>query len=298
MSRLFLGAVLIGFAAIFVKLVGTGPTTTGFYRCAFAAIFLGGFISSRWFKSKVPMSPLCWPAEAQRLTILAGVLFALDLFVWHRSIIYAGAGMATILGNTQVFYVSIVGIIYFQERLTLRFILAVLTAFLGLYLLINYRIGTAIEPYYWWGVGFGLATGLFYSSFILTLRRIESLALGIPTEHVVAVSSVVSALTLFFVALCEGSLRLPQAMEWVWLPCLALVAQVFGWVLIMRSLPKIPASRASLILLMQTVVAVVVGNLLFDEQLSGLQMAGALITLFSIYLGTLRSKPAPLPSPA
>ena len=40
MLRLFLGACLIGFAPILVKLVTIGPTTTALYRCAFAFLFL------------------------------------------------------------------------------------------------------------------------------------------------------------------------------------------------------------------------------------------------------------------
>ena len=39
-----------------------------------------------------------------RWTIVAGFVFFLDLYCWHKSILYSGVGISTILANTQVFY--------------------------------------------------------------------------------------------------------------------------------------------------------------------------------------------------
>jgi drug/metabolite transporter (DMT)-like permease len=289
MLRLFLGAVLIGFAPILVKLVAIGPTTTAFYRCAFAFLILMLLMASGLLSKNVRLSPRHWPREAKWLAALAGLLFAGDLYVWHRAVLYAGAGMGTILGNTQVFYSSLLGLLFFDERLTFRFVVSVLMAFAGVFLLV--RFGSApsstLGDKYWWGVAFGLSTGAFYASYILTMRRLEKLSVGIPTEQLIAAVSAVAAIVLLPISLHESTLRLPVGMEWVWLPTLALVAQIAGWILITKNLPKVPLSRAGLIILAQPVVATVVGNLLFGESLSPLQLLGAVLTLAAIYLGTL-----------
>ncbi len=296
MSALFIGAVLIGFAPIFVKLVATSPTATGFYRCAFASIFLGLLLSTKVLARNKAFTPRKWPKQAKGLAVLAGLIFAGDLFVWHRAVIYAGAGMGTILGNTQVFYVSLVGIFFFHEKLTARFLLAVGTALIGVFLLVSYRMKVPDESRYWWGIAFGLSTGIFFSSYLLTLRRIESLSVGIPTEHLMLVVSAVSALGLLPVAIYEQTLRLPLGREWVLLPALALIAQIGGWILITRNLPKVPVSRAGLVLLMQPVVATVVGNIFFGERMTPIQVMGASLTLLAIYLGTLKTTKVVVPA--
>ena len=55
---------------------------------------------------------------------------------------------------------------------------------------------------------------------------------------------------------------------------LALVAQVFGWLLITRSLPKMPAVETSVLLLAQPALTVTWGVVLLGEALAPLQAAG------------------------
>ena len=85
-------------------------------------------------------------------------------------------------------------------------------------------------------------------------------------------------------------MRLPVGMEWGALALLAFVAQVLGWMLITKTLPKTPASRAGLILNAQPVVAVIAGDLILHEKLSLIQIVGAGLTLVAIYLGTYKKR--------
>lgn len=203
---------------------------------------------------------------------------------------YAGAGLGTILGNTQVFYVALVGILFYKERPSLKFLVSVLLAFFGIYLLVGFHSMQSVHDNYPLGVAFGLITGVVYASYILVMRKIESLSKSIPTEQALAFVSLICSLVLLIVSAAEGTLVWPETTDWVWLVGLALVSQVIGWLLITRALPKTPVSRAGLILNTQPVVAVVAGDLLLGEKLTPVQMVGAALTLSAIYLGTQRSK--------
>ena len=285
MFKLFLGAACIGFAPIFVKLIDMEPSPLGFYRCFMAFIFLSLYIViTTRFKA------WRWSKEIYKLVFFAGALFALDLFVWHRSVIYAGAGLGTILGNTQVFYVALIGVVFYREKITALFVFSVLLAFLGIYLLVAYRVSEIENPHYAMGVAYGLFTGIVYASYILVIRKIEGLSDKAPTEQVLAGVSAVCAFFLFIVSYFEGTLRWPVGLEWGWLVALSLVAQVMGWLLITKTLPKTPASRAGLILNAQPVVAVIAGNLILHEKLNFTQVIGAVITLIAIYVGTHRKQ--------
>ena len=63
--------------------------------------------------------------------IISGVVFAMDLIVWHKSILDVGAGVATLLANTQVFWVAIVSAGLLGEKLPRKFWLCGLVALLG-----------------------------------------------------------------------------------------------------------------------------------------------------------------------
>ena len=159
--------------------------------------------------------------------ILAGLLFALDLYVWHRAVVYAGAGLGTILGNTQVFYTSIFGFLFLGEKLSLRYWISVSLAFVGITLLVRFQqILPSTE--YTEGVFFGLLTGIVYAAYLLCLRKSEGFH-KLKSTQLLGLVSLVTALCLLGVSGMEQSLRLPNGMEWIWLIGLALVAQIAGW---------------------------------------------------------------------
>src|SRR5690606_8496276 len=105
---------------------------------------------------------------------MAGSFFALDLFMWHRSILYSGAGIATILANTQIFYLPLVGHFFLREKQSPAFFIAVALALLGIVLLVQPDAPDHISPHYWWGILFGILCGATYAGYIFNLRFLKS----------------------------------------------------------------------------------------------------------------------------
>ena len=97
-----LGALCIAFSGIFYRYAGVSPSTGTVFRCLFGLPILLGvaFLERRRF------GPL--PRATIRLAVIAGVFFAGDLVLWHHAIEAVGAGLATVLGNLQVFVVGFV----------------------------------------------------------------------------------------------------------------------------------------------------------------------------------------------
>ena len=52
---------------------------------------------------------LTFSAKAWIALVLSAIFFALDLWFWHRSILYVGAGLSTLLANFQVFIMMAAG---------------------------------------------------------------------------------------------------------------------------------------------------------------------------------------------
>lgn len=288
--RLTAGAVLISFAPVFVRLADVGPTPAAFYRMAIGGIVLAGMVLVRRCR---------WWAGGRHLTVavIAGAFLALDLALWHRSINLVGPGLATILANLQVFVLAAFGILFLRERLSLRLVAGIAAAVVGLYLIFGLH-WDALGPGYRLGVVFGVLTAVCYASYLLTLRSARAQARELDNMVTVATLSLVSGALLALSVVAEGeTFRVPDVRNGVILVGYALVPQVAGWVLISSALPRVPASRAGLVLLLQPSLAFVWDLVLFRRPTTAVEIVGALITLGAIYVGSTERRQQQPPSP-
>jgi drug/metabolite transporter (DMT)-like permease len=282
---LVFGAVCISFAAIFVKMIdpsALGPTAIGFWRLFIGAVILFVWSAAAGHSLKLPSSIVKWVA-------LAGLLFFLDIFAWHRSIVYSGAGMATILANTQVFSTAVMSFFVFKEKLSVKFIVTALSAIVGVVILVGVGSGVEFTSLYIRGVLFGLATGVFYGNYLVTIKYAGEKAQRPHLLTLMAWISLVSAICLGASGLIEpGPMLPPDAYSWIVLVALAFVAQALGWWSISTALSRLEGSHSGLILLLQPVLTTIWGVLFFAEYLTVMQIVGAAITLTAIYIGSVR----------
>jgi drug/metabolite transporter (DMT)-like permease len=276
------GAFFISFSGVWVKFAHVPPTASAFYRVFFGFLFLlAASLCKHDFKGLSPFQLL--------LVGGCGLLFAMDLFCWHASILYIGPGLATIVGNFQVFVLSLAGVVFFKERLRLRFLLSIPLAFLGLFLVIGVN-WVQLGAGYRIGVFLGLATALCYSGFLLTLRKLQAGNDGFSIFYFLMLVSLSSALFLAIKMITAGvSFRIPDAQSWISLLFLGLFSQTVGWVLIANALPKIKASYTGLILLLQPALAFIWDVLIFSRQTDTLNWIGTVVVLSAIYMGMSHS---------
>ncbi len=290
MFGLFLGAICISFAPIFVKLIDLSPTLIGFYRCFFGAVLLFPFIYSKIVHSRNDRS-IYHQANRKlvRFLTVASVFFALDLFVWHRSVVYAGAGIGTILANTQVFYLALFGVFFLKEPFNGRLVFSILLGFVGLVLLVRFQDQQWVGPNFQAGVVYGFLTGLAYAVFVLLLRKAEKMNHRVSTEQKLFHISAVAAVVMLGMVFAEGGIEWPRGPSLGWLLLLAGLPQGIGWILITKNLPKVSVGTAGLVLLTQPVLATIMGVKIFGEQIAWFQALGAALTLLAVALGSARN---------
>lgn len=276
---LLAGAVLISFSSVMVKLTQVGPTTSAFYRVLFGGLGLSLLVLAR--RERLWAG---WPPLAGALA--AGLLFALDLFFWHRSILYVGPGLATILANFQVFIMAGAGVLLLGERPGWRLAAAIPLAVLGLIMVVA-QDWLDLGPQYRLGVIFGLVTALSYACYLLVLRwavrRRPNLG---ATANVALISLACAGLLALEMARAGESFAIPSPADWGWLLIYGLACHGLGWVLISLGLGRIPASRAGLALLLQPTLSFVWDMLFFARPTTGLEASGAALALGAIYLGS------------
>ena len=279
-----IGALAIAFSGILVKLANVEPATAAVFRCGYAlpALLLLAIAERRAFGPR--------PRSQILLAWLAGVLFAVDLELYHHAIRLVGAGLATVLGNTQVVFVAVLAWLLLGERMAVRTALAIPVVLAGV-VLISGVIGSGAygdDPRL--GVVIGLGTGLSYAGFLLVLRH-GNADLRRPAGPLFDATLSATIVSLV-IGLRLGELDLvPSWPAHGYLIALALSAQVVGWLIISVSLPRLPAAVTSVVLTLQPVGSVLLAMLLLAEAPSSVQLLGAAAILIGLLLATIRRAP-------
>jgi drug/metabolite transporter (DMT)-like permease len=266
-----LGAACISCSAVWVTLADTGAATAAFYRCALALPLLG-VLALLERRRRGPR-----PAKAQLAAFCSGLLLAVDLVLWNHAIAEVGAGVATVLGNLQVIFVTAAAWLLLRERPGRGFLIALPVVMAGVLLVSGLADqGQGSGGHALAGVLYGLGTSIAYTGSLLIFRQSTS-----STGHVaspLAEATLGAAVGALILGLVFGDFQfgLPWA-SFGWLLLLALASQTVGWLLITASLPRLPAALSSLLLLLQPAAALVVADLVLGEQPSLLQVAGAVL---------------------
>jgi len=281
-----LGAAVISVTALFVKWISLGPAMIGAYRCGFAAAALGAWLVARRPTDAAAAARGAPSARAVGYAVAAGACFAGDLFVWHESILLAGTGLATLLANTQVFWVALLSALLLGERLRWRLAVCAALALLGVVLLAI--PGLATSPLHLRGIGLGLATGVFYAGYYLCLRASQRERRRMSIVGNLFVVCATTTVLLFAAALATGEALVWPGPRDLWLLLLlGVVAHVGGWLAISRGMTAVPAASGSLLLLLQPVLATLWGVMVFGEPFGIYEVSGTALSLGAIYAAML-----------
>jgi drug/metabolite transporter (DMT)-like permease len=276
----FVGAVALSFSGVLFRLSHTSPSTGAFFRCVFALLplwLVARYEERRWGRRTLRQRSYAW---------IAGLFFAADLIFWHWSIDYVGAGLATVLSNTQVVLVGLCAWLIWRERPQRSTVLAVPVIVGGIVLVSGVLEAGAYGSDPVRGTIYGVLTGLAYTGFLLILREGQRGVVGPAGPLFDATLS--SAAACLVAGLAVGDIDLAPSWPAVgWLIVLALSCQCLGWLIVAVSLARLPAIVTSVSLMLQPVCSVLFAGLILGESPSGLQFLGAAAILAGIVVSAL-----------
>ncbi|GJL96846.1 MAG: membrane protein [Hyphobacterium sp.] len=277
LAALILGAVAIGMAAPLVKLSELGPQTVGFWRMALAIPF--AFLWMLFDKNPPPVdtSPSGW--KRWFYLALPGLLFAGDLAFWHAGIKITSIANATFLANLQPVFVVLAAWLLFKEKISRNFMFSAGLAVAGAALLSVNNL--TVAPERWTGDALSVTTALWYASYILAVRFARRFA---STGSVIFVTAAVSAPLLALTAIGFGENIVPGTPgDWLILLGLALGVQIIGQGSVTFGLGRVAAPVASIIILIQPVIASIAGWWMFGEALATIQYVGGALVLTGVW---------------
>ncbi|WP_073761319.1 DMT family transporter [Streptomyces sp. CB02923] len=282
------GSLCISASAVFVKLSGTSAGTAAFFRCAIALIVLAPLA----FAERRAAGRRPW--RLRRLDLAAGLLLGIDYVFWAAAIHSVGASIATVVVNIQVVIFPLLARVFTGTPMSRRFVVAAPVMLLGVALAGGVIGAPAQGSDPVTGAAYGLVAGFGYTGYLFLMR------LGGGQGHTVgpvftSTASAAGAAALLGGAWTGIDLSL-DARAWAWLTALALIGQVLAWLVLTPALPRLAPNIGAALLLLQPVMAIVLG-VAVGERPTVFQFGGCALVVLVVW-GVGRGGGAPGPDRA
>src|SRR5262245_3850425 len=186
---------------------------------------------------------------------LCGLLFAGDMLWWTQAIPEVGAGLSTVLVNTQVAIVPLLAWLVDNERSGPRFLWSLPVILAGVLLAGGIFEHGVSGTYPTLGTVHAIAAALCYSGFLFLLRRGGRGGRPLQTYAVVLTAATVVAVA---VGVVTQSLDVTPGWRTAgWLIIVTITGQLLGWMLVAFCTPQLPSDVSSALLLLTPIGAVV-----------------------------------------
>ncbi len=278
-----IGVVAISFAAILVRASEVSPSTSAVFRAAYA---VPGLVLLTWLWGRGDDRP----AKLRWTAVLAGAFLGADLTVWHHSIGYIGAGLATVLANLQVVFVALLAWQIHGERPGTMALIGGPVALIGVALTSGLGQAEAYGSAPVLGALLATAAAVLYAGFLLLFRHANRQQGPTAGPLLDATLGTLAATLILGLATDPRLTLVPAWPAHAWLILLGVGVHTVGWLTLAYALPRLPAVVTSILLLLQPMLTVLWGVVFFQEAPSLLQWIGVGLVLAGVGAASLRAR--------
>lgn len=283
---LTIGCIIFGLGSLIVAHVDIGGWAMAFWRLAISGVIFA--VLAKLTGQRMPRS-----RHAIFYGLLSGVFLGLDLALWHESIYAVGPGISTLLNSLQIFFLAAIGFLYFSERQSILQLLSLCLAMLGVAMIGSPEFAHNSDAT--WGFIAGIVSGAMLAASMTFIRKTHDTE---PTPifvlmQLISIGGVFAMIVPMFV-FDMGNIMPNTWAELGWVLVYGAVMQCVAWGLIAYSIPKLSLALTGLLLLTEPVAALIIDYSWLDKPINTLQWSGALLTMFAIYLGSVKPKPRAL----
>lgn len=276
---LVVGCVVFGLGSVIVAHLPLGSFSVAFWRLFVSVIIF--VVLAKMFGQVFPKA-----CSAYKFALWSGVMLGLDLALWHESIHAVGPGISTLLNSLQIFFLALIGFVFFKERQNKLQLFSLIVAIVGVALIGSPEFDHNNQAV--WGFVAGILSGacLAMSMSLLKLAHQDEAVNIFPLMALLGVGGM--AICLPIMLIFEWGAIVPTTMSQVgWLIVYGAVMQCLAWGIIAYSVPKLTLGLTGLLLLTEPVAALMIDFAWLDKKIFLIQWVGVFLTLIAIYLGSL-----------
>lgn len=283
---LLIGCVLFGLGSLIVIHLPIGAYAMAFWRLSISTVVF--VLLTLLYRQRLPTS-----RPAVIFALLSGAALGIDLGLWHESIYAVGPGISTLLNSLQIFFLTLIGFIFFKEKQTPMQFISLVLAILGVALIASPEFRRNAQS------GFGFITGIasgaclaISMTWVKCVQKYERVAL-FPLMTLVGLGGAVVLLPVMLL-LNKGAI-LPTTLAQIgWVAVYGVVMQCMAWGVIAYAIPRLNLTLTGLFLLSEPVAALMIDYFWLAKPITAVQWSGACLTMTAIYLGSKRPTTHPL----
>lgn len=268
---LLIGMIFISIFPILVRLNLTPGLISAFYRMAIAlGLLLPYVIITK--KLVLPNTKLLFTA------IVCGILFASDVAVWNIAIQKSSATQATLLTNLAPVWVGILSYLFLKNKPARNFWIGTVVALFGMITLVGFEFFIDLN----FDLAFLLAilSGILYAIYILVSKNVLS---KVDIYSFMTITLFSSTIFLGIISFITNEPFYGFSNQgWLVLFIQGAVCQLAAWLLISYATQNMRATRVSLSLLSQAVIATFLAWLFIGEEITLQMIIGGIILLLGI----------------
>jgi drug/metabolite transporter (DMT)-like permease len=221
----------------------------------------------------------------QPLVYMQGVLFAAANYLYMFAVNELSAGLATVIFFAYPAVVAVLAVPMYRERLTRRTVIAIVLALGGIVLISGILTG---------GVGQLSPLGLVYAIAgmigigVYALLGQKTVAGDHPLTITATVTLISSLIAVVAFPTALPALGVMSAQQWVLAGAIAVFSAALPVMMQLAAIRRIGATKASLIGILETPVALLFAYLALGETLTGNQVLGSALVVASVLVITVR----------
>ncbi|MBO0961385.1 EamA family transporter [Neobacillus sp. MM2021_6] len=279
--RLITTMLIFGSIGIFVKKIDLTSSEIAFLRGVIGSLFL--LLVSLLVKHKPSFKALKKNAV---LLLLSGAAIGFNWIFLFESYRYTTISNATISYYFAPIFVMLLSPLVLKEKLTSMKVACIITAMVGLFLIVNPGSGgTSSSGHHALGIFYGLLAAAFYASIVLMNKFIKDLS-GFETT---LVQLMAGALVLLPYILWQGHLHLAglNSTSIMFILILGVVHTGAAYFLYFTSIQKLKGQTIAVLSYIDPISAVLMASIFLSENMTVIQLVGGVLVLGATFLSEL-----------
>ncbi len=287
LAALVFSMTLFGTIGLFVRWIPLPSATVALVRGIVGTVFL-----LVWMRLKHVRTDVAEVRKNGVLLCVSGAAIGFNWILLFESYRYTTVSTATLCYYMAPVLMMLASPFVCREKLTLRRLLCVAAAVLGMVLVSGAAAGGSLPDGQRRGVLLGLGAAVLYATVILLNKRITGLDAATRTMFQLGAAAVVLLPYVLFTGVVDAAAGWGNiGLTVVLLAVVGVLHTGFAYMLYFGSVQTLPVQTAAMLSYIDPVVAILLSALFLRESMTLLQALGAVLILGAALIGELPSRP-------
>lgn len=280
--NIIISMLIFGSIGIFVRNIKLSSLEIAFLRAVIGSLFL--ILASFIMRQKLYVKSI---KNNILLLIVSGAAIGLNWILLFQAYKYTSISNATLSYYFAPVFVMVAAPLILKERLTVKKVLCVVMAMVGLIMIVNVKGNDSSGSYnHLLGVAYGLSAAALYASVVLMNKFIRELS----SFETTLIQLFIAGLVLIPNILLKGGLDFSgvSGKTWVLIVIVGIMHTGIAYLLYFTSFKQLPSQSIAILSYIDPISAVIMAAIFLGESMNVLQMLGGVLILGSTFISERR----------